>query len=139
MGKGKPESRRIGVSRRPARRLRTRETPAFWLPNFLTKRLNVWLRGGSKWLPVEQWKRCGNAEISLDDFAGQQCWAALDLAEKKDIAALCVVFRNGKEIQRVFRLYLSEDQAHAPENRHFQAWEKAVTSSQRPETQPTLT
>ena len=95
------------------------------LPNFLTKRLNVWLRGGSKWLPVEQWKRCGNAEISLDDFAGQQCWAALDLAEKKDIAALCVVFRNGKKYSAFFRLYLNEDQAHAPENRHFQAWEKS--------------
>ena len=95
------------------------------LPNFLTKRLNIWLAGGSKWLPIADWQRCGNPGLRLEDFAGEPCWAALDLAEKKDIAALAIVFRRGRKYSVLFRFYLNEEQAHAPENRHFYGWEQS--------------
>lgn len=95
------------------------------LPNFLTKRLNIWLRGGAKWIPADDWQRCGDAAANIDDFAGEPCWIGLDLAEKKDVAALAVVFKRGRMYHLFFRLYLNEDQAHAPENRHFYAWEQS--------------
>ncbi|GAB2913801.1 terminase large subunit [Paralcaligenes ginsengisoli] len=95
------------------------------LPNFQTKRLNIWLRGGSKWIPVEDWKARGNARLRLEDFAGEPCWIGLDLAEKKDIAALCIVFKRRGKYYVFFKLYHNEDQAHAPENRHFYNWEQS--------------
>lgn len=94
------------------------------IPNVKTKRLNIWLRGGSLWLSHEAWKACGDATLSIDDHAGESCWVGLDLAEKKDIAALCIVFRRDGRYYVFFRLYLNEEQAHAPENRHFFGWEK---------------
>ncbi|MFC3340023.1 terminase large subunit [Paracandidimonas soli] len=96
------------------------------LPNLLTKRLNVWVRGGSRWLGAEQWADCGDVGLRIEDFVGQPCWIGLDLAEKSDIAALAIVFKRpdgGYAV--IFRLYLNEDQAHAPENRHFYGWEQS--------------
>lgn len=95
------------------------------LPNLLTKRLNIWLRGGSRWLAADAWAACGNPDLSIADFAGEPCWVGLDLAEKSDIAALAIVFRHFSGYAVFFRLYLNEDQAHAPENRHFYTWEQS--------------
>ena len=95
------------------------------LPNFQTKRLNIWLRGGSKWIPIPDWNRCGDSKLSLADFAGEPCYIGLDLAEKKDVAAMAIVFKRGRKFYAFFKLYLNEDQAHAPENRHFYGWEQS--------------
>lgn len=95
------------------------------LPNFQTKRLNIWLRGGSKWIPVDEWQACGDAALRIGDFAGEPCWIGLDLAEKKDIAAMAIVFRRGGRYFVFFKLYHNEDQVQAPENKHFYAWEKS--------------
>jgi phage terminase large subunit-like protein len=95
------------------------------LPNFQTKRLNIWLSGGSKWIPVDDWQACGDASLKIQDFAGEPCWVGLDLAEKKDIAAMAIVFRRGGRYFVFFKLYHNEDQINAPENRHFYTWEKS--------------
>lgn len=92
------------------------------LPNFKTKRLNIWLAAGEKWLSVDDWKRCGDESLTLDDFAGEQCWAGLDLAEKSDIAALVLVFKRGAKYYVFFRFYLNEYQVNMPENRHLYNW-----------------
>lgn len=94
------------------------------LPNLQTKRLNIWVRGGSQWMGAEQWAACGNPGMTLDSFAGEPCWVGLDLAEKSDVAALCIAFRRPGGYAVFFKLYLNEDQAHAPENRHFFSWEQ---------------
>lgn len=94
-------------------------------PNFKTKRLNIWLTAGEKWIPVTEWKKCGDANLRLEDFAGEKCWIGLDLAEKSDFAALCLVFKRGKKYYLFFRFYLNEYQVNKPENRHFYEWEKA--------------
>jgi phage terminase large subunit-like protein len=93
-------------------------------PNFKTKRLNIWLTGGESWISVTDWKACGDESLSLDDFAGEECWIGMDLAEKSDIAALCLTFKRGKKYYQFFRFYLNEAQVNAPENRHFYGWEK---------------
>ena len=91
-------------------------------PNVLTKRLNIWLAGGEKWLGVSEWRACGRAELRIEDFAGEPCWIGLDLAEKSDIAALCIVFVRSGKLYAFFKLYHNEDQCNAPENRHFYKW-----------------
>jgi phage terminase large subunit-like protein len=56
--------------------------------NFVTKNLNVWLNGVSRWLPMARWNQCADPTLSWDDFEGLDCWIGGDLADKDDIAAL---------------------------------------------------
>lgn len=92
---------------------------------FKAKRLNIWLASGEAWIAVPEWKARGNADLRIEDFIGCACYIGLDLAEKRDIAAMCVVFRKGEKYTAFFRYYLNEDQAHAPQNTHFADWEKS--------------
>lgn len=67
------------------------------LSNFLTKRLNVWVSGESPWMDMRAWERCADTSLrDLSTYAGQgiKVWAGLDLAQKKDFAALVVVFEH---------------------------------------------
>lgn len=60
--------------------------------NFLTKHLNVWVNASIAWMDMRAWDRCADRQLSLDDFAGQECWIGLDLATRSDIAAKVRVF-----------------------------------------------
>jgi phage terminase large subunit-like protein len=93
-------------------------------PNFKTKRLNIWLSGGEAWIPVANWRKCGNPELRLDDFAGEECWIGIDLAEKSDIAALCLVFKRGRQFYVFFKLYLNEYEVSKPENQHYRRYQQ---------------
>lgn len=94
-------------------------------PNFKTKRLNIWLTAGEKWIPVTDWKKCGDPSMKLESFKGEPCWIGLDLAERSDIAAVCLVFKRGGKYFVFFKFYLNEYQVNRPENRHFYEWEKS--------------
>lgn len=95
------------------------------VPNFLTKHLNVWVSADSQWMDMLAWERCGNPELSMDDFAGEKCWIGMDLAEKKDFAALVLVFQRGDEWTFFPRLYLNEDAIEQSGNAHLQGWARA--------------
>lgn len=93
--------------------------------NFFTKRLNVWVNGESAWMDMVAWSKCADTSLHLPDFAGEKCWMGLDLAQKKDFAALCLVFeRDG--IWHVFtRLYLNELAVQESGNAHLSGWARA--------------
>lgn len=93
-------------------------------PSFKTKRLNIWLSGGEAWIPVANWRTCGDKALSIDDFAGEECWIGLDLAEKSDIAALCYVFKRGRQFYVFFRLYLNEAEVNRQENQHYRRYQQ---------------
>jgi len=93
-------------------------------PNFKTKRLNIWLSGGQSWIPVGDWRKCGDASQNIADFAGEECWIAIDLAEKSDIAAISIIFKRGKKWHVFFRLYLNEYEVSKPENQHYRRYEQ---------------
>lgn len=95
------------------------------LNNVLTKRLNRWVNADSAWMPIEDWKRCGNASLQLDDFSGERCWIGMDLAEKRDFAALVLVFQRGDRFYLFTRLYLNELAISESGNAHLQGWARA--------------
>lgn len=108
------------------------------LNNFLTKRLNVWVSGESPWMDMRAWERCGDQKLrDLSAYAGQgiKVWAGLDLAQKKDFAALVVVFEHEFLVegpdgvyvpQRKWavctRLYLNEIAIQESGNAHLSGW-----------------
>ncbi|PZO17645.1 MAG: terminase large subunit [Burkholderiales bacterium] len=93
------------------------------LNNFLTKRLNVWVSGESAWMDMRAWDRCGDVSLrNLSDFAGAKVWMGLDLAQKKDFAALCLVFEVDGVWHVCTRLYLNELAIQESGNAHLSGW-----------------
>lgn len=96
------------------------------LNNFLTKRLNVWVNGGeSPWIAPKAWEVCADRNLQLADFAGEKCWMGLDLAQKKDFAALCLVFQRDGVWFVFSRLYLNELAVQESGNAHLSGWARA--------------
>lgn len=95
------------------------------LNNFLTKRLNVWVSGESPWMDMRAWERCADKTLSLADFAGEKCYAGLDLAQKKDFAALCLVFERAGVWYVFTRLYLNELAVQESGNAHLSGWARS--------------
>lgn len=58
----------------------------------LCKHFNVWTGAKSAWLNMEQWRRCGDASLSREDFASDPCYPGLDLATRIDIASRVDVY-----------------------------------------------
>jgi phage terminase large subunit-like protein len=92
--------------------------------NFLTKHLNVWVSADSQWMNMIAWEKCART-LNLDDFDGERCWIGMDLAEKKDFAALVLVFQRGDRFVFFPRLYLNEDAIEQSGNAHLQGWARA--------------
>jgi phage terminase large subunit-like protein len=93
--------------------------------NFFTKRLNVWVNGESAWMDMVAWAKCADTNIALSDFSGEKCWMGLDLAQKKDFAALCLVFQRSGVWHVCTRLYLNELAVQESGNAHLSGWARA--------------
>jgi len=94
-------------------------------PNFLTKRLNVWVNADTAWMDMQAWEKCGDNRLQMADFAGEPCWIGMDLAEKRDFAALVLVFRRGEDWYFFPRLYLNENAVEQSGNAHLQGWARS--------------
>lgn len=95
------------------------------LSNFLTKRLNVWVSGESPWMDMRAWDRCGVKGFGIDSIPdGAKVYMGLDLAQKKDFAALAIVWYD--EVNNKWgvciRLYLNELAIQESGNAHLAGW-----------------
>lgn len=90
------------------------------------KHLNLWVNAKSAWMNMEDWKRCGDKELTPESVQHLRCIEGLDLASSIDIAARVKVFFEdveGKRHYYVFgQYYLPEDAVYQPENTHYQQW-----------------
>lgn len=59
--------------------------------NVKTKNLNMWVDAPKVWIPQDTWEK-GNVPVDEEDFAGQLCYAGLDLATKEDFNAFVIAF-----------------------------------------------
>ena len=99
---------------------------AYLQNNFKTKHLNIWCSSSAAFFNMVALERCIDKGLTIDDFTGDECIAAVDLSSKIDIAGLVPVFR--REIKGLFhyyafpRFYLPEETAYDPKNKQYQAW-----------------
>lgn len=68
---------------------------------FKMYRLNIWQNASAPWLDMEKWRAgerkisCGESDERImlpEDYAGRECWSALDLASVKDFCSLTLCF-----------------------------------------------
>jgi phage terminase large subunit-like protein len=63
---------------------------------FKTKRLNVWCNARGAYYKIDEWQNCGLENLDINDFIGDDCWVALDLAKVRDLSAKVLLFRREK-------------------------------------------
>lgn len=77
--------------------------------SYKTKHLNQWVGAKQAWMNMLALQRCRKRGMKLEDFKGERCIAAVDLASKIDIACLALLFQRGDEYFAFVRHYLPED------------------------------
>lgn len=93
---------------------------------FKTKHLNQWVGAASPFFNGEKWERLADRTLSADQFKGEPCYIALDLAAKLDMTARIALFRVEKDGADHFycfpRFYCPEDVALDPSKRAYAGW-----------------
>lgn len=74
---------------------------------FRTKHLNQWVGARTIWMNALAWQR-QKRELAIEEFRNCPCFAAVDLASKRDVAALVLLFEKAGEYFVVPRFYVPE-------------------------------
>lgn len=90
--------------------------------NFLTKHLNKWVNADTAWMDMVSWERCANSNLLIEDFAGRDCYIAVDLASKLDIVSVAYVFPDDEEFKGFVKNYLNEVTVEDANNSQYSGW-----------------
>lgn len=91
---------------------------------FKTKHLNLWVTAKAAYFNLMTWQRCENKALRMEDFEGQPCFLAGDLASKHDLVPLIALFPKPDGRYAVFgKYFLPRATVDLPENQHYRAWE----------------
>lgn len=79
------------------------------LPEFLTKRMNLWVNNSECWIDARHWQRC-QKRFNLKNLEGLRCWGAIDLSKRRDFTVMTFYFLyEGKKIAVHF-FYIPKEQ-----------------------------
>ena len=92
--------------------------------DILTKHLNVWNNSSTAWIDYRKWLLCGDDNLKIEDFKGQECCVGLDLASRVDLCSLMFVFKNGDDFAVFGKHYINSETANKPENQHYRTWKE---------------
>jgi phage terminase large subunit-like protein len=93
-----------------------------------SRHLNVWVSADEALFSMRCWRECANAALSPDDFEGQSCHLAIDLASRTDLAALAIIFPQedadtGKVAYTAFaRCYVNDAAVMEARNPSYPRW-----------------
>ena len=62
---------------------------------FLRTRLNVWSNAGERLVEPGSWEACYDPTLDIDDFRGRPAWIGVDLASRRDMAAVVAIIDTG--------------------------------------------
>ncbi len=97
-----------------ARKVREAQRSPAGVNNFLTKHCNVWVRAESTWMPMDEWRACGQEQRrTLEELRDTLCWIGIDLAETRDIMAKVKLFRLAPDDYIFFGEYYLPEQTIA--------------------------
>lgn len=89
---------------------------------FKTKHLNVWVQSRDAYFNVARYMEIKDESLSLDQFEGQECIIGVDLAEKRDLTAVELLFQHQGGYARFGKFYAPEETIEQPENEHYRLW-----------------
>ncbi|WP_421868089.1 terminase large subunit [Marinobacter adhaerens] len=98
---------------------------------YKTKHLNVWVSSKEGFFNMEDWKRCEDRSLTIDQFRGEDCILAFDLARKLDMNSMARLFSRQVDGKTHYycvspRFWVPEDTAFDNEDRRlgerYQGW-----------------
>ncbi|MFU2710686.1 terminase large subunit [Pseudomonas aeruginosa] len=98
---------------------------------FKTKHLNIWVSAKTGFFNMALWKACEDKSLTLEQFAGEECVLAFDLARKLDMNSMARLFWRDIDGRRHYycvspRFWVPEDRVYDEDNKRmaerFQAW-----------------
>lgn len=95
------------------------------LAAFLTKQLNMWVSGKSKWISVEKWRKC-YAAFSADSLTGRTCFGGIDLGKSSDTCAFVLLFppvEDGEKFKILSYFWTNEEAAEKQKDVNYVNWE----------------
>jgi len=97
--------------------------------SFLTKRMNVWVNAAEAWMDMRRWEACRDAEMTLEDFAGEDTFVGLDLASKIDVNSMAQLFERDVDgrphVYCFMRHWLPESAVLEDPNAQYDGWVRA--------------
>jgi phage terminase large subunit-like protein len=104
--------------------------------NFRTKHLNQWMNADSVWMDMVKWDNASNPHVKMDQMQGMftECFVGIDLASKKDLAAVSYLFTLDDESCEILKVpfgnkyilftqfYLPQEAAEQGENSQYLGW-----------------
>lgn len=90
---------------------------------FKTKHLNIWVGAMDAYFDMHKWRSCADTTLKMEDFHGQPCIIALDLASKIDLTAIEILFKiSEKEFVGFSKFYLPAAAVEAAGRDHYRSW-----------------
>ncbi|WP_445621332.1 terminase large subunit [Kushneria sp. Sum13] len=98
---------------------------------FKTKHLNIWVTAKENFFNIEDWKKCEDKSLTIEQFAGENCILGFDLARKLDMNSMARLFWREIDGKRHYysigpRFWVPEDTAFENDDRRtadrFQGW-----------------
>ena len=101
-----------------ARRSPTKQT------SYKTKYLNLWVGAMAAWMNMLAFQACRKKDLSIEAYKGRPCFVGLDLASRKDIAEMAILFPpiDGGSWAVFCKHYLPEDLIIEGGNTRYKAW-----------------
>lgn len=86
------------------------------------KHLNVWSNAAEAFFNMVDFNKAADPLLNLEDFHGLPAYIGLDLAAKKDLAALMILFKKGLDYYLFSRYYLPEKETFSEDKAHYAGW-----------------
>jgi phage terminase large subunit-like protein len=90
--------------------------------SYRTKHLNQWVGAKSAWMNMLAYQAVRKKKLSLDDYAGERCIAAVDLASTDDLASLALLFPWADQPAGFVKHYLPEEVVMNGGNSRYKGW-----------------
>jgi len=86
------------------------------------KHLNRWMNAGIAWMNMMAWQQCADTSLKIEDFKGEPCIIGIDLASKKDLTVMLLLFRRNNDYYAFLKSYLPEDIILDNPSGEYQRW-----------------
>lgn len=100
---------------------------------FKTKHLNIWVSARAAYFNLVSWRNCEDETLTLEQFEGQPCYLAFDLARKLDMNSMVRIFTRDIDGRRHYyciapKFWVPYDTVYSTDTDHqrtaerFQKW-----------------
>lgn len=89
---------------------------------FMTKHLNVWVSSSKAWIDIERWQRMAMPDFDEREYTPDPMWIGLDLASRRDIAAIQCLVRRDKRLYTFGRYFIPKARLDDEGMAMYQSW-----------------